>query len=109
VLLALAGATALGGRWRETEGRIGVLQLLAETAAFAALLTLGGGLLMAVTGGLFAAIGVSVETVLFGWVMVFGAIGLLPVGALVAGQRVEATRVAPLIARVFGPITMSTP
>ena len=106
VLLALAGATALGGRWRETEGRIGVLQLLAETAAFAALLTLGGGLLMAVTGGLFAAIGVSVETVLFGWVMVFGAIGLLPVGALVAGQRVEATRVAPLIARVFGPMAL---
>lgn len=106
VLLALAGATALGARWRETDGRVGVLQLMGEAAAFAGLLGLGGILLVTVTAALFSAIGVPFEEILFEWAVVYGVLGVVPVGALVAGQRVEATRIAPLIARVFGPMAL---
>lgn len=105
VLLALAGVAALGARWRETNARIGVLQLMGESVAFAGLLGLGGVVLVGVTALLFSAIGVDVEPV-FEWVAVYGAIGVLPVGALVASGRVEAARVAPLVARVFGPMAL---
>ena len=106
LLLSLAGVAALGARWRETDARIGVLQLMGEAVAFAGLLALGGMILVGVTVALFEAIGVRVEEVVFGWIVVYGAVGLLPVGALVAGQRVEAARVAPLVARVFGPLAL---
>lgn len=106
VLLALAGVAALGARWRETDARIGVLRLMGESVAFAGLLGLGGVVLVGVTALLFSAIGVDVEPV-FEWVAVYGAVGVLPVGALVAGGRVEAARVAPLVARVFGPLALA--
>lgn len=105
LLLSLAGVAAMGTRWRETEARVGYLQLVSETVAFAALLLIGGVVLVSLTGALFAAIGADVE-VLFQWVVPFGLLGVLPVGALVAGQRAEAGRVAPLVARVFGPMAL---
>ena len=105
VLAALAGVAALGARWRETEARIGLLRLVGETVAFAGLLGLGGVVLLAVTVALFEALGVDVEPI-FEWVGVYGAIGVLPVAALLVSQRVEAARVAPLVARVFGPMAL---
>ncbi|PAP75822.1 hypothetical protein [Rubrivirga marina] len=106
LLLAAGGVLALGSRWQNAEARLAYLQFGGETAALAGVLTLGGGILLALTAALFEAIGVSVETVLFEWVIVYGAIGVLPVGALLASQRVEAGRLAPLVARVFGPMAL---
>jgi len=106
LLLAGGGVLALGAKWKNAEARLAYLQLGGETAALAGVLTLGGGILVALTAGLFEAIGVGVETVLFEWVIVYGAVGVLPVGALLASQRVEAGRLAPLVARVFGPLAL---
>ncbi len=106
LLLSLGGVAAMGARWRDPEARVGYLQLVSETAAFAALLLLGGVVLVGLTAALFSAIGVDVEA-MFEWVVPFGLLGVLPVGALVAGQRAEAGRVAPLVARVFGPMALA--
>jgi hypothetical protein len=107
LLLSLAGVAALGDRWRNVPARMAYLQLVGETAALAALFLLGGVVLVAITGFLFSAIGVSVEVVLFEWIVVYGALGVLPVGALAAGGRVGAARVAPLVARTFGPLALA--
>lgn len=106
LLLSLGGVLTMGTRWREVAARIGYLQLVSESLAFAALLALGGLILLGITAALFGAIGVEVSTVLFEWVAVYGIIGVLPVGALVASQRAESGRVAPLVARVFGPLAL---
>ena len=106
LLLALGGALAMGARWRETEARMGFLQLVAETVALAALFLLGGVVLVAMTAALFSSIGVDVDA-LFEWVVPFGLIGVLPVGALMASQRPGSARVAPLVARVFGPLALA--
>lgn len=106
LLLSLGGAAALGRRWRDPEARIGYLQLVGETAALAGLLLLGGVVLVGLTAALFTAIGVDVEWA-FEWVAVYGALGVLPVGALLAGQRTGTSRVAPLVARAFGPLALA--
>ena len=106
LLLSLGGAAALGRRWRDPEARVGYLQLVGETAALAGLLALGGVVLVGLTFALFEAIGVDVERA-FEWVAVYGALGVLPAGALLAGQRTGTARVAPLVARVFGPLALA--
>ena len=106
LLLSLGGAAALGRRWRDPEARVGYLRLVSETVALAGLLLLGGVVLVGLTVALFAAIGVDVEWA-FEWVAVYGALGVLPVGALLAGQRTGASRVAPLVARAFGPLALA--
>ncbi|HIG75122.1 MAG TPA: hypothetical protein EYQ24_11250 [Bacteroidetes bacterium] len=106
LLLALGAGLALGPRWRDTEARMGYLQLIAETLALAALFLIGGVVLTILTFALFEAIGVNIEPV-FEWVVPFGAIGVLPVGALMASQRPGGARVAPLVARVFGPLALA--
>jgi len=105
-LLSLGGVAALGARWRNAEARLGFLQLMGETVALAGVFLLGGAILIGLTIALFNAIGVQVEAFVFEWVAVYGAIGVLPVGALLASQRVEAARLAPLVARVFGPLAL---
>ena len=107
LLLSLAGAAALGAHWRDTGARMAYLQLVGETAALAALFLLGGVALVGLTAFLFSEIGVSVERTLFEWVVPYGVAGVLPVGALAAGGRVEAARVAPLVARTFGPLALA--
>ena len=106
LLLSLGGAAALGTLWRDAEARIGYLQLVSESVALAGLFLLGGVVLVGLTAGLFAAIGVDVEPV-FEWVAVYGALGVLPVGALVASQRIGSSRIAPLVARTFGPMALA--
>ena len=106
LLVALASVVAMGARWREVGARIGVLQLAGETAAFTALLMMGGVALVGITASLFAAIGMSPQVVIE-WVAVYGALGAMPVAALVASQRAESGRVAPLVARVFGPMALA--
>ena len=106
LLLSLGGVAAMGSRWRDVETRIGYLQLVSESAAFAALLLIGGVVLTGLTVALFAAVGVDVDLVLE-WLVVYGALGVLPVGALIASQRAQSSRIAPLVARVFGPMALA--
>ena len=105
LLLALGIVLALGRRWRSGPARLAALQLLGETAALAALFLLGGVLLVGLTMGLFHAAGVDIDRALFEWVVPYGALGVLPVGALFAGLRTGG-RLAPLVARVFGPMVL---
>lgn len=107
LLLSLGGAVALGRRWHETGARTAYLQLVGESAALGALFLIGGVVLVGITAALFGAIGVSVEVWLFEWVVPFGLLGVLPIGALMAGLRPESGRVAPLVARVFGPLALA--
>ena len=107
MLLSLGGVLALGSRWRNAQARLGYLQLMGESTALAGVLLLGGVVLVALTVGLFEAIGIEAGEVLFEWVALYGALGVLPVGAMLASQRVESARLAPLVARTFGPLALA--
>lgn len=106
LLLSLGAALALGLRWRDVDARMDYLQFAGETAALSGVFLLGGMILTGLTAGLFSAIGVDIEEVIGGWMVPFGAIGILPVAALMASQRPGSGRIAPLVARVFGPMAL---
>ena len=107
LLISLGALLALGKRWRDVEARMSYLQLVGETGALAGLFLIGGVLLVGLTVALFSTIGVNAEELIFEWVVVFGALGVLPMGALMASQRPESARLAPLVARVFGPLALA--
>ena len=107
LLLSLGGLLALGPRWRDDPARLGYLQLVGESAALAAILLVGGVVLAGLTTALFQAIGLRADVVVIEWVAVYGALGVLPVGAMLASQRVESARLAPLVARAFGPLALA--
>ncbi len=106
LLLSLGGVVALGMQWRNAEARLSYLQLVSETVALASILLLGGVVLTGLTAALFEAISIDID-LLLEWVVPYGALGVLPVGVLLASQRIEASRLAPLVARVFGPMALA--
>ncbi|OZC02268.1 DUF4153 domain-containing protein [Rubricoccus marinus] len=107
LLIAVGSALALGRQWRSVEGRMGYLQLVGEGAALAIPLLIVGALLTGLTAALFEAIDIEAWHVLGEWVVPAGLLGVLPIGLLLAGQRPESARLAPLVARVFGPMALA--
>ena len=70
-----------------------------------ALIALGGGVLIALTLGVFESIGIGVSTFIAEWVLPCGAAGAVIVaGWLAAGRRNVAGGMAPVLARVFTPL-----
>ncbi len=106
LLLAVGSAIALGRRWRSADGRMGYVQLVGEGAALALPLLIVGAMLTGLTAALFDAIDIDAWEILGEWVVPAGLLGVLPIGLLLAGQRPESARLAPLVARVFGPMAL---
>lgn len=70
-----------------------------------ALIALGGGVLVAITVGVFEAIGLDVSTLMEEWVLPCGAMGAVIVAAwLVGTRRNPVGGMAPMLARVFTPL-----
>ena len=70
-----------------------------------ALIALGGGVLVAITVGVFEAIGLDVEAFMAEWVLPCGAMGAVIVAAWLVGSRRNLVGgMAPMLARVFTPL-----
>jgi hypothetical protein len=105
-LVGLGGAYA-GGQWRSAQRRMDLIRFTGEWAVYYALLALGGGVLMVLSYRAFSAAGVSIDTVISDWVLPGGAAGAVVVAAwLVEAKQSVVENMAPVLTRVFTPLTL---
>lgn len=103
----VVGAAYAGGRWRSDRRRMDFIRFTGEWVIYLALLGLGGGVLVGLTVGAFDALGMDVEWVIESWVMPFGVAGAVVVAAwLVEAKQNVVENIAPVLTRVFTPLTI---
>lgn len=99
------GIAYVGGRWRGSERRMDFVRFTGELFIYYVLIALGGGVLMAMTLGLFEAIGVKLEPVLQAWIVPCGAAGATLVATwLVEAKQSVIENMAPVLTRIFAPL-----
>ena len=108
LLWLVSGLAALGVSWKRPSARIAYLQLTSEVLVVTGLVLVGGAVLTALTIGLFEAIGVSVEVWYTNWVVPYGAVAAPLVALYLVSLRRDDQRLAPTMARVFGPLALIT-
>jgi hypothetical protein len=104
----LVGLAYVGGRWRSDARRMDFVRFTGELAIYYTLLALGGAVLIALTVAVLSAVGVDPEPVLIEWVLPV----LVPAALVVAAWLVEAKQnvvenIAPVLTRVFTPLTIA--
>ena len=99
------GVAYVAGDWLSDTRRMEYVRFTGEWLITYALIALGGGVLVALTVGVFQAIGLDVSTFVGEWVLPCGAMGAVIVAAwLVETRRNLVGGVAPMLARVFTPL-----
>ena len=99
------GFAYVGGRWRGSDRRMDFIRFTGELFIYYVLIALGGGVLMALSVGIFEAIGIKLEPYLQNWIVPCGAVG----AAVIASWLVEAKQsvienMAPVLTRIFAPL-----
>jgi hypothetical protein len=99
------GYAYAGGRWRNHDQRINYVRFSGEWFIYYALIALGGGVLIGLTGFIFSAIGLKPETLLFTWILPCGAVGAAVIAAwLVEAKQSVIENMAPVLTLVFTPL-----
>lgn len=99
------GIAYAGGRWGQTAGRMDFVRFSGELFIYYVLIGLGGGLLIAFTMGMFGAIDVDAEWVVFEWLLPCGMLGAVMVGSwLVEAKQGVIENMAPVLTRLFTPL-----
>jgi hypothetical protein len=99
------GVAYVAGDWLPDARRMEYVRFTGEWLVTYALIALGGGVLVAITGNVFEAIGLDVSSVIEEWVIPCGAMGAVIVAAwLVGARRNLVGGMAPMLARVFTPL-----
>ena len=101
------GVAYAGGAWCSDRRRMDFVRFTGEWVVYMALLALGGGALVGLAAAMFNAIGTDPETVLGEWVLPMGAAGATVVAAwLVEAKQSVIENMAPVLTRVFSPLTV---
>jgi hypothetical protein len=99
------GVAYTAGDWTSDARRMDFVRFTGEWLITYALIALGGGVLVALTVGVFGAIGLDVSNLIGEWVVPCGAMGAVIVAAwLVGTRRNPVGGMAPMLARVFTPL-----
>lgn len=99
------GVAYVGGEWRSHVRRMEYVRFTGEWLVNYALIALGGGVLVALTIGIFGAIGLDAEPFVSTWILPCGAMGAVIVAAwLVETRRALVGGMAPMLSRVFTPL-----
>lgn len=94
-----------GGAWRGSARRMDFIRFTGELFIYYVLIALGGGVLMAMTVGLFEAIGIKLEPVLQNWILPCGCVGATVVATwLVEAKQSVIENMAPVLTRIFAPL-----
>jgi hypothetical protein len=105
LLWLVAGVAYLSGAWRADAPRMDFVRFTGEWFIYYALIAFGGGVLCAMTLGIFQAIEIDVETFLAAWVLPCGAVGAIVVVAwLVEAKQRVIENMAPVLTSVFTPL-----
>lgn len=103
----LVGIAYVGGEWRSGRRRMDFVRFTGEFVVYYALLALGGGVLVGLTLGSFAAVGVDVSGFVGDWVLPLAIPGAVLVAAwLVEAKQSVVENMAPVLTRVFTPLTI---
>lgn len=101
------GVAYAGARWRSRPRRMDFIRFTGEFLVYYVLLALGGGALIGLTIGSFAAVGIDATGIVGGWVLPFGIPGAMLVAAyLVEAKKQVIENMAPVLTRVFLPLTI---
>lgn len=101
----LVGLVYTGDWWQSAGRRMDFVRFSGEFAIYYVLIALGGGLLSAVTLGLFGFIGLDLEEFIPFVVLPCGAMGaVLVVAWLVEAKQAAIENMAPVLTRVFTPL-----
>jgi len=104
-LALLVGIAYAGGRWREVAGRMDFVRFMGELFVYYALIAFGGGVLAALIGMMFRAIGVDPQALIGEWLLPCGAAGAVLVASwLVETKQSVIENMAPVLTRVFTPL-----
>lgn len=108
-LWALLGFTFVGGQFDNFQGRIDFLRFNGDFVVMTTIIAISGGLLTAITVGLFKLIDLSVE-VFYQEYMVYWGLAALPiVGTYLVRTNPQLVKnVSPVIAKVFTPLVLLT-
>ena len=99
------GFAYVGGRWRGSDRRMDFIRFTGELFIYYVLIALGGGVLMAMSVGIFEAIGVKMEPYLENWIVPCGAVGATVIATwLVEAKQSVIENMAPVLTRLFAPL-----
>jgi len=99
------GFAYVGGRWRGSDRRMDFIRFTGELFIYYVLIALGGGVLMAISVGIFEAIGIKMEPYLQNWIVPCGAVGAAVVATwLVEAKQSVIENMAPVLTRIFAPL-----
>jgi hypothetical protein len=105
ILLTLLGFVFARGHWGSLHARMAFVRYLGELLIFTSLVLLGGGVLTALTLGLFGLVGIRLEEWFFEHVVLWGAMSAPLVATWVWDQvMLRQSRLASIIANVFSPL-----
>lgn len=103
--LVLLGVPYLGADWRNARRWMDYIRFVGEWVIYYALIALGGGVLVALTMGIFFAFGIDAQLAMTEWVVPAGIGGALVVTAwLVQLKRSVVENMAPVLTMVFTPL-----
>lgn len=108
-LWGLLGLVYVGAYRQDAERRIRFLRYNGEMLIYTALILIAGGILSGLTIALFHVIDLNIEDWYMRYVGIYGAAGAPIVATLLATTRYGVSqRIAPVIARIFGPLALVT-
>lgn len=104
-LWIVLGIAYVNGNWRSDRARMDFIRFTGEWFVYLALLGMGGGVLIALTVGLFSAIGIDVSWFVSEWMLPCGVAGAVVIaGWLVEAKQSVIENIAPVLTRVFTPL-----
>lgn len=104
-LWLVTGVAFVDGDWRGSAPRMEFVRFTGEWAIYYTLVALGGGILAALTVGVFESIGITAEVLVSSWVLPCGAAGAVVVVAwLVEAKQSVIENMAPVLTAVFSPL-----
>ena len=103
-LWLVTGLAYVNGDWRSHTRRMDFIRFTGEWFVYLVLLGLGGGVLAALTLGVFSAVGIDSAVFVDEWLMPCGAAGAVVIAAwLVEIKQSVIENIVPVLARVFTP------
>jgi len=98
------GVAYVGGEWRSHSRRMEYVRFTGEWLVNYALIALGGGVLVALSIGVFDAIGLDAEPFVEDWILALAMGAVIVAAWLVETRRALIGGMAPMLARVFTPL-----
>ncbi len=106
-LWAATGFAFAGERTGSFKKRLGYLSYNGDLVVMSALLLISGGILTAITIGLFSLIGYNIADFYFQYIVVFGLPAVPIIGTVLTQNIPELVqKVSPIIARLFSPLVL---